>query len=589
MQDTRTSRFLKSLLFGAVLAAHLALFTPLTLYLGNSDEFSVGFSSILPSLLLSLAVFAALAGLVGLLLSARVSRSYVALLAMLGLLVWVQGNFLVWDYGALDGRQIDWAQGTWRGFLDLTVWLVPLVVALRLRAPRRRILLTAALAVFALQVISGAASGARNSDLLAKSEEVVPSEVALKQVYGFSRSENVLHLVMDGFQADIFGELVGEDRQGEPFADAFDGFTFYRNHLSAFPYTHMSLPALVSGKIYRNHEPIETFRANTFGDQSILRSAIANGYELDVAAAPALANWYRLGGYTNTFDVTDRMHADPGQAVIDEAAQLLDLSLMRTLPHFVKRYVYNEQRWLIQPLVSESRVSQLQYFSHRFFLRRWHESITADREAPVYKMVHLMLSHNPMVVDEDCEFANQYLYAERENVLNQSRCSLIEAVRLLEKMKQVGIYDQTLIVIMGDHGAWVRPKGLKVETAPDGARKPMLLSAAQHALATPLLAIKMKGSRSSLRFSDAPTWTADVPDTISAALGFGDDFGRRDILSLSEDEQRTRRFHYYEYDRAELDSDYLEPIQEYLVEGNVYDVSAWRLGARYEPVNAAGD
>ena len=589
MHNTRIRQCLESLLFGAVLAAHLALFTPLTLYLGNSDEFSAGFLSMFPGLLLSLAAFAVLAGLIGLLLPARASRAYTGLLATLGLLVWVQGNFLVWDYGALDGRQIDWAQRTWRGWLDLSIWLAALMIVLRLRAPRRRIVLNAALAVFALQLVSGAVSGARNSDLLAKSAEIVPGDTALEQVYGFSRSKNVLHLVMDGFQADIFGELVGEDRQGETFADALDGFTFYRNHLSAFPYTHMSLPALVSGKIYRNHEPIETFRANTFGDQSILRSAIANGYELDVAAAPALANWYRLGGYTNTFDLTDSLHADPGQAVIDETAQLLDLSLLRSLPHFVKRYVYNEQRWLIQPLVSESRVSQLQYFSHRFFLRRWHESMTAEREAPVYKMVHLMLSHNPMVVDEDCEFADQYLYAERENVLNQSRCSLIEAVRLLEKMKHVGVYDQTLIVIMGDHGDWVPQKGLIVELASDGTRKPMLLSAAHHALATPLLAIIMPGVSGILRFSDAPTWTADLPDTISTALGFGDDFGRRDILSLSEDEQRTRRFHYYAYDRAELDSDYLEPIQEYLVEGNVYDLSAWRLGELYEPNSAAGN
>jgi len=583
MQDKRNRRFLWPLLFGAVLAAHLALFTPLTLYLGNSDEFSSGFLPMLPNLLLFLAAFSLLAGLIGLLLPARANQRYVALLAMLGLLVWVQGNFLVWNYGALDGRQIDWSRDAWRGWVDLTVWVIALGLAFRWSAPQRRLLAQAALAIFALQMVTGVVLGVRDWSLLARAESEVPSDQALDQLYSFSRSQNVLHLIMDGFQSDIFEELISEGQQGEEFAEAFDGFTFYRNNLSAFPYTHMSLPAMISGRIYRNHEKIESFRAKTFGDKSILRSAIANGYELDVAANPALARWYRMGGYTNSFDIANNLHADPRQAVIDESARLIDLSLLRTLPHFVKRFVYNEQRWLAQPLVSESRVSQLQYFSHRFFLRRWHESITATRDAPAYKIVHLMLSHNPMVVNKDCEFADRVLYAVRENVLNQSRCSLIEAVRLLEKMRELGIYDQTMIVVMGDHGAWVRPKGLKPETKADGTRKPLLLGARQYALALPLLAIKVPGSKGTLRISNAPTWTADVPDTVSAALGFGDDFGRRDVFTLAEDEQRDRRFHYYTYDRRELNAEYLQPIQEYIVEGDVLDASSWRLGKLYSP------
>ncbi len=585
MPDKRTRRFSWSLLFGAVLAAHLALFTPLTLYLGNSDEFSSGFLTMLPNLLLFLAAFSLLAGLIGLVLPARAGHRYIAVLAMLGLLVWLQGNFLVWDYGPLDGRLIDWSEGSWRGWLDLAVWVVALAAVLRWGAGQRRLLVQAALAIFALQLVSGLVLGIRDWPLLARAESEVPDSAALDIVYDFSRNQNVLHLILDGFQSDIFEELIGDGPRGEEFANAFDGFIFYRNNLSAFPYTHMSLPAMISGEIYRNHEPIKAFRANTFGDKSILRSAMANGYELDVAAGPALARWYRMGGYTNNYDLADNLHADPAQAIVDESARLIDLSLLRTVPHFGKRYVYNEQRWLVQPLVSDSRVSQLQYFSHRYFLRRWHESITATRDTPVYKIVHLMLSHNPMVVNRECEYAGKVLYAVRENVLNQSRCSLVEAVRLLDEMRELGIYDNTLIVIMGDHGAWVRPKGLTPDTNPDGTRKPLLLGARQHALALPLLAIKAPGGDGKLRVSNAPTWTADVPDTISAALGFGDEFGRRDVLTLAEDETRTRRFHYYNYDRAELDAEYLEPIQEYLIEGDVFNASSWRLGELYQPAS----
>jgi len=583
MLSRRARQSLVSLAFGAVLAAHLTWFTPLTLYLGNSDEFTVDFFTMLPYLAGFFAFISIPAALIALLLPPRAYRAYVALLAVLGLLIWFQGNFLVWDYGALDGRQIDWTHQVWRGWVDMSVWLVGLGLALRLQSLRRQLLLTAAIAVFALQIVTNGVLGVRDSSLLLRNDEVVPPDEALSQIHDFSRNKNVLHLILDGFQADIFEEIVGEDQGGQRIATALDGFVFYRNNLSAFPYTHMSLPALISGEIYRNHEPIKTFRQNTFGEKSILRTAQAAGYELDIAAMGELASWYRLGGYTNSFDVPNNLHVDPRQAEVDESARLLDLSLLRTLPHFVKRYVYNDQRWLIQPMVSHSRTNQLVFFSHRFFLRRWQDSMTATRDVPVYKMMHLMLSHNPMVANENCEFAGQVLYAERKNVLNQARCSLVETIRVLEQMKELDVYDDALIVIMGDHGAWTRPKGLKVEAGPDGTPKPMLLSSSQYALSMPLLAIKVPGSTGELRVSDAPTWTADVPDTISAALNFRDSFGRRNILAIAEDEHRERKFHVYDFERGELDSEYLQPIQEYVVNGDVYDLASWRRGELYPP------
>jgi len=583
MLTSRIRQSLVSVLFGAVIAAHLTMFTPLTLYLGNSDEFAIDFLTMLPYFVQFFAFIAIPLGLIGFLLSARAYHIYVALLASLGLLIWIQGNFLVWDYGALDGRQIDWTQQSWRGWLDMSIWLLVLSLACRLLPARRSLLLNVAVAVFALQMLTSVVLGVRDSSLLVRADEVVLTNESLAQLHDFSRNKNALHLIMDGFQADIFEEIIGEGESGQQIANALDGFVFYRNNLSAFPYTHMSLPALISGETYQNHEPIKTFRKNTFGDKSILKAALGAGYELDIAAMSALANWYRLGGYTNSVDVPNNLHVDPEQAVVNESARLIDLSLLRTMPHFVKRLVYNDQRWFIQPMVSNSRVSQLVFFSHKFFLRRWNDSMTATRDAPVYKMVHLMLSHNPMVVNEGCEFAGQMLYAVRENVLNQSRCSLVETVRALETMKALGIYDDALIVIMGDHGAWVRPKGLKPETEADGTAKPMLLRPSQHALSLPLLAIKAPGSSGTLRVSNAPTWTVDVPDTISAALGFNENFGRRNILALPEDAQRERRFYFYEYASGELDAEYLKPIQEYIVEGDVYDLASWRLGELYLP------
>ena len=73
-----------------------------------------------------LAIFA----LVAILLPARASRVFTALLAVLSLLVWAQGNLFVWDYGLLDGSSIDWTENHTYGFFELTLWSLAIVVVI---------------------------------------------------------------------------------------------------------------------------------------------------------------------------------------------------------------------------------------------------------------------------------------------------------------------------------------------------------------------------------------------------------------------------------------------------------------------------
>jgi len=48
---------------------------------------------------------------------------------------------------------------------------------------------------------------------------------------------------------------------------------------------------------------------------------------------------------------------------------MLDLSLFRHAPHFLKRFIYNDQTWLIQRLVApKGHLLNLEYFSHAAFM-----------------------------------------------------------------------------------------------------------------------------------------------------------------------------------------------------------------------------
>ena len=152
---TNNSRIVQGAVAGGLstmLVATLFVFTPFTLYVGNLDEFTVPFGTIAGHYLPFALVLAGVAGLVGMLLPAGMYARFAALLAVVGILAWLQGNVLVWDYGLLDGRSIDWTIEPWRGWLDLSLWVVGVAGALfAARAMGRRIIYLA-IAIFCMQL-----------------------------------------------------------------------------------------------------------------------------------------------------------------------------------------------------------------------------------------------------------------------------------------------------------------------------------------------------------------------------------------------------------------------------------------------------
>src|SRR4029453_9581534 len=80
----------------------LCLFGPYTIFSGNEAEFSAPFWTLARPILLGGAGTALMLIVFGLLLPSRLGRPFVALLFGIGVVIWIQGSFLVPDYGPLD-------------------------------------------------------------------------------------------------------------------------------------------------------------------------------------------------------------------------------------------------------------------------------------------------------------------------------------------------------------------------------------------------------------------------------------------------------------------------------------------------------
>lgn len=323
--------------------------------------------------------------------------------------------------------------------------------------------------------------------------------------------------------------------------------------------------------------------ASTVGGKSILSVAKAAGYMVDVAVpVGGPERIYRNGRYSNFYPISDHPQGTKPDRIYTAAAKLLDLTLFRISPHFVKEHIYNDQLWLVQSLFVDKKFMGIGFFAHSLFLNTLSDQMSADRPEPVYKLIHVMLSHTPFVSTKRCTYAGGVQSVNREAVKNQSRCGLVQLLKLLEKMKALNIYDDATIVIMGDHGAWVPPKNANAIVSADRKTADYIVGEVI-ALSVPLLAIKRPKDSGPLKVSEAPSWIVDTAATIADVAGLEAEFDGESVFNLDGDQSRERRFHHYTYSRNEWSSDYLAPIEEFSVNGSPLLSTSWRQMATHHP------
>ena len=145
--------------------------------------------------------------------------------------------------------------------------------------------------------------------------------------------------------------------------------------------------------------------------------------------------------------------------------------------------------------------------------------MAVSKETPVYKYMHLAQTHAPVVVNDNCEFTGKTYPVSREGLKRQAICALYQVTDFINKLKSLGIYDSSILVIFADHGA-----NIPVKLANYNVDKAAKLRSAQIDIAkiigsaAPLMLIKKAGSEDLMKISAEPTMLSDLALTICSLL-----------------------------------------------------------------------
>lgn len=549
--------------------------TPLFIALRNRQDLPIDLSALAAALLvLFLSVTVISYSLAGLMSGPRRMLLASTLLAI-AVVVAIQGNLLhpLADFGQFDGSIVNfrkyggyfWLE--WYGFLSglgLLIWLFS-----RMRPVPQWL---AWLPLLSFTLLWLPALRATDNNPIAASEAGYNNSV-----FEFSKKQNLVHLLPDGLQSDIVNQVF---TQKPELAERFQGFTLFADHLGMYHGTAPALPTLLTGKPFAFERGHSYQWITPFIEQHSYQNKLADqGFELDLVHIDKAYCIKRARSCVSRpfSDWKSRGYArQKSDNVLYSLKLLADLSLYRLSPAFLKEKIHNQGEWLL----SDSSMDGASPWPDPV-IREWVEHMQVSKVPPRYKWYHYIGTHKPPFWDGDCR-RQSGLERSRQNFLNQAECILEGIALLLDKLKSEGIYDQTAIIVTGDHGDDITP--LDSPATPET----VALSSEMMGTARPALLVKPMNARHVLQISNVPTSLQDVP---AMALHLADP-GNKSLWqpdgNRATDSVRERYFFRYPVEKLARWNTQPIPYDTYRVRGPVNEEQSWELLNIQDDVAAPG-
>lgn len=546
-------RLLMILPAALLLVLNIFVFGPAAVFRGNPAEFSAGFWTIEAIYLYPAAIiFVALAG-IGLVLPRRFFHGYSAVLFGFGVLAWVQGNILLWDYGVFDGTGINWGDYSWRGLVDAGVWAGLLLIIFLFRKKAVRISAAASLTLIAIQGVVFISSYSSLKPAQASRQIELP-----KGLLEYSSSFNIVHILLDAFQTDVFEEIVKEKKM----APALEGFVLFRENMAAYSATNFSLPSIFSGEAYQGDIEPSSFMNRIYSEKAFFKRLLDSGYTVNLVPGIIIP----AKNFSNLYRVPRIYGGTMRDNEVSEAASLMDVALFRLSPQFLKKKIYDSENWTIRRAFAENSRSEAGpkagTYIHLEFFRDYRGKIRVAGPEPAYHFIHLLSPHPPNTAHANCDYAGGVLPNDKNSYMGEASCVLALVADFLGELRKLGLYDSSFIILQADHGGGYPP--INAEGEPGKEISPQWVG---RSLA--LLAVKPSQAKGDMRVSSAKTILTDIPSTVMKAAGLPDYYEGHSVFELDPDGARERHFFIPE------DISKRAVINRLKVVGSVYDYGSW--------------
>lgn len=348
-------------------------------------------------------------------------------------------------------------------------------------------------------------------------EEFVPIEEVIRNVT-YSTNRNVLVFVLDSLEREQAHAALENPEAGPGLRERFRGFTEYTENVGACPQTLTAVPNLLTGR-YPGEGPsgAADYAWSCYSGASALSDFLEGGKAVYVTTVGLGCGYASDGATAGTGEKDDHgVLARPGK--VGGTWSVKDISRWRWLPFGAKAGAAS----LVELGTDSSRE-----------LREWivYPILAAGQPRTdgkdVFVFVHTEGVHVPVRYNRRGEMLSGR--PEGGDVcVEQGIFVLAELGRLMDSYREAGIYDRSLILVMGDHGGHGEQGNAQDQAERRLPRR-----------ARPCLWVKPEGSTHDFAASPLPTSHANVSALLKASVGRR--LAEGEIQAILQSDRRTYR------------------------------------------------
>jgi len=555
--DSRT--FKQRLPISALIAGGLAMtygvFGMLDSVIQNETQiaFSLG-EAVGPVLLFGLASFVFFTLFLSL-LRGRTHNFFVCLLLSGLICSYLQSTFFNSSVGQLIGTPLTWeVLGVARVVQNLILWVFIFAVVYILgfvRKPKverlfKQVALYVPALIIAVQLIALFSILPPTSSWNDHKRSGTQLSLTAKNIYQLSPDENVVVFILDTLVDFWIDDAIATDP--EQFA-GLDGFTRYTNHTSVYNSTFPSMVHAFTKVEYDPHMPSDKWTDGAFAQGTYFKDIQNEGFNVGVYMIKpyTYSDGKQLEGVAENVEA-----AEYSPDSIRIVFRLLKLNFLKASPLALKSTFSLPPSLLsyVNAKMEEGDPQPYEEDDPKFYNGLVSEGLHVKEGTKSFRHYHLNGPHGPWYMSSKAE----YVEAGTDYLQQTLGCFYI-IDEYIQQMKDLGIYENSTIIITGDHADHCMDRPL------DGSRTVGLLVKPAGSFGTPL------------QYSNAPVSLDQLGATCVQSAGANPSKWGIPYAEVSEDDSREREF-IHRYRTASGREHY---IDYYTIIGDAKNFDNWKL------------
>lgn len=267
----------------------------------------------------------------------------------------------------------------------------------------------------------------------------------------FSSEKNIILLVLDGFDANFFNYQINEDFKESK--KIFKDFTYHKNTVANFFFTEYSVPSFLSGAIFSKKETYKEYLNHNKYKITELNKDFEKRFVLFKNFCVFLELKNCIDRYELTLSNQDKY--------IKSFLDIFDVYLSKIVPVYIlkkENEIRNKliPREIFTSLNNAFKANPLSVdllFKDKIFEDL---KITKKKQFIYY---HFALPHYPGEFDRNCIWKDDANLRSLKwiDVYTQSVCIVKIVEEFLNFLRKNNLYDNSIIVVMSDHGSVNKP------------------------------------------------------------------------------------------------------------------------------------